>query len=562
MEKALDIESPVQLCDKYYFEFPSNHERSLGIALLKDYVKEKPANHVPFDHEIPVLAPLLRQAEDELAAYDDAMEILRRKRDDLYILKERARGMIRPSIRRLPPELLLRIFTMCESSMLGAHNPLQPICHTILTLSHVCAHWRATTSSKSTLWSNIYIRFKVRDDKAIARRIHSFTKFCLEKSKTRPLNIYFDTPSEPDGYRDEYDDWIPYSHKLHRRTLREVVKHGSRWRDITLNLQDDTIDLPDALPFLESLNVRMDKRTNFEDRADTPSGPIFTPCLRHLQTHNIETSVLTRLDTRSLVRFSTNIRDSVFILKVLRDSPTLREVTLFMPIDAFDGTPTPGNVVHSQLQCLKTFYSPRSSGIFQHLSLPSLTFLDVSCERPNLGNDGSALLAFLQRSRPPLSKLTIRDFSFTPEDWTHILKLLPSVTELRFHDFSGSLEQTITTQLLEPLTISASSSTSGDILLPNLTALGINVFKPFDGKVVLDMVRSRLSRAERAGAKRLEYLFLDCYEHHLGHHAYDVLYQLGVDGELDVYADLIPETSSETCDSDSDSDDSDDSSED
>ncbi|ESK85954.1 hypothetical protein Moror_9494 [Moniliophthora roreri MCA 2997] len=530
MEKALDIESPVQLCDKYYFEFPSNHERSLGIALLKDYVKGKPANHVPFDHEIPALAPLVWQAEDELAAYDDAMTILQRKHADLWVLKEQARGMIRPSIRTLPPELLLRIFTMCRS----VRDFLQPTCHTTLTLSHVCVRWRAITFSESILWSNIRIQFRIRDNKAIARQIRSFTKLCLSAFTS-----------------------IPLATTMVIATKMTIVKHSSRWRDVTLNLQEgDTIDLPDALPFLESLSVRKAERADVEDAPSLVGSPIFTPRLVRLHSNGIEAPFLTRLDTRSLVRLSTTVRDSMVILNVLRDSPALQVVSLLRPVDNFgvDDALTPRDVVYSPLHTLEMYYNTQSR-MLQRLSLPSLTSLEVSAWSSNTSHDPSAFIAFLQQSRPPLSKLTIRDLVFTSEDFARILRLLPSISTLCI--------RAVTAQLSENLTIPPGNPPYKDILLPNLTTLSIHALKPFDDKAALAMVRSRLSRAERAGAKRLGHFFLRCYEHHLDKDVYNALDRLDIYGELDVEIDLWDETASEASgsDSDSDSEDSDDSGE-
>ncbi|KAI3599088.1 hypothetical protein WG66_004077 [Moniliophthora roreri] len=86
------------------------------------YLSENPPNHTTLDREVPKVGDLLQSVDDEIAGYDSvlsrmlgAVRRLQERRARLWKLRERLRWTMGPSIRRLPSELLLRIFYTTRS---------------------------------------------------------------------------------------------------------------------------------------------------------------------------------------------------------------------------------------------------------------------------------------------------------------------------------------------------------------------------------------------------------------------------------------------------------------
>uniref|UniRef100_A0A0W0F2F5 Uncharacterized protein n=1 Tax=Moniliophthora roreri TaxID=221103 RepID=A0A0W0F2F5_MONRR len=504
------LENSLDFCCQYCSSALPTKPNSL-ISRIIEYIQQKPVNYVAPDHEIPIAEALTREAEDELSACHVVLDGLRspcrrleRRRAALWTLKQRLHGMVRPSIRWLPPELLLRVFLMCENPELGA-EAAQPTAETVLLLSHVCSGWRGLAFSQSILWTNIRICFGDRGH--ATDRIHAFTKFCLEKSRTRPLNIFFDTHRR---------SFLTPPPPPHHPLLFEVLKHSARWRDVTLNIQGtDVVPLPDALPVLESLRIRRPMISILAtSRQELVSGThsISTPSLRQLETRvGVEghSRILTRLDTRNLVRLSTSESHIGIILDVMRTTPALLELSLLSLLYLPRGTPIPNYMVTSHLHSLNMQYIAASGVFFEHVTLPSLMSLQIS--RPTSDRDDvlSILIQFIQRSRPPLAVLIIEDVSFITEGLFNVMNLLPSVSTLRLCDSATGHpdRQVINRTMIRGLTISPGSPEA--ILLPNLANIELYAtFSTFNDVELLEMVRSR--RVGMAGVKRIQSFKLQC----------------------------------------------------
>ncbi|ESK85952.1 hypothetical protein Moror_9492 [Moniliophthora roreri MCA 2997] len=521
------------------------------ISIIERHVKDKPANHVYSDHETPILKPLLQQVEDELNSCEREGE----EKSTLWALREQSHGMIKPSIRRLPTELLFLIFNMCKtrqffkSTLLdddGEYDTILPSCTTVLLISHVCSRWRAITFSSPTLWSNIQICFTRSHNQDDARRIHEFTEFCLGKSQLQPLYIHFDTPdffSEDDD--DEEEQRVPFPSGLHHQALAKVLKHSHRWKDVTLNIQDgDIIDFPGSLPLVESLRIRWAEREDVGEYShdEVDCRWICAPRLRRLELAGDEEHVVLRFHTRNLVRLSTSERRIDYVLNILKDCPALVDFCmsecLYLPAPA----PAPEHVTY-HLRSLEMQYSTSTRTIFPFISLPSLTTFKICGFGSETDGDHSALLQFLQRSRPPLLRLQINSISLTSEELASVLSLFPSISRLELRDCASSESdrRLVTNTLFLRLTRTCTGSANtlapeagdgGDTLplLPNLDHLTLDIIHgPVDGKLLVDMVQSRAVGGD--GMKQLQFFSLKCLRQCVDNRSCKRLSKLG-DGGL------------------------------
>ncbi|ESK93819.1 hypothetical protein Moror_13069 [Moniliophthora roreri MCA 2997] len=531
MENVLDIEAsssrvvpppllrdPIELCHQCRNVFPS--EPNPAIPVIADYVAGNPGNHISIGHEASTLLPLLQKAEAELVGYDeairqmdDAMLQLEERRTRLWKLKERLRWISRPSIRRLPPELLIRIFYTCwrdgyplrEPSQLDEYERFeQPNCRTPLVLSHVSAQWRALAFQESKLWSCIGVRFHVNDEPIVAQRIYDLTKFCLEKSKARPLHIFFYAPSLFDqGAR------VPYDPTLHRPVLAELYRHYERWGSGVLRLHGEDPHLPNEFPALEFLIVHRATMS----AGLTAAQPLYATRLRILETARMDARLLSGYQhMHALERFSTDEPSIDLILGILQCSPKLREVKLnprtlmtYQHRLAADTNPIPALIPH--LESLDVSHFHYASAILPYLTLPSLTSFKASGEALSYHVNAPEFVEFLRRSRPPLDSLDINGVALFPGELTRSLSLVPSITKLHVVDMS-MMNLIIGRDFLQEMTIS--SSASGVVLLPNLLDLSLSAQScSLDGAILVDMVRSRVFGF---GGARLRNFTMKCRE--------------------------------------------------
>ncbi|KAK7049400.1 hypothetical protein VNI00_006001 [Paramarasmius palmivorus] len=510
MEKMLgsDLLGSIELCDHCHTRFPPTP--NTAIPHIADYVAQYPGNHVSLYHETPALAPLLQKAEDEITDYD---EVIRRTRETLkrleenrarlWTLKERLRWIMKPSIRRLPPELLTRIFYTCWGDGYTLRKPQlddyeafeRPNCRTTLTLSHVSAQWRAIAFHESRLWTCIKVRLHADDDSTLAQSIHNFTKFCLEKSKGRPLHIYFYAPSIFDSGTSIYHPC------LHRPILAELFKYCGRWRSAVLRLHGtDHIDFPKELPLLESLIIR--RATS--EALSFPARVVYTPRLRILETERMAEGLSGFQDVHTLKTFSTDDRNIEAILSVLQRSPNLKQVTIkpCAPMLHHHINPIPTVVSNCESLTIGNFQG--SSFILQYLTLPSLKYLKISGDASSYHMNVPELCEFFRRSQPPLDTLEISGIALFPSELTRALDLLPSITKLHLLDMSTT-NLVFGRDFIRDMTIPSIASFSAVGILPNLKMLSLTAWSSsLDGQMVVEMVRSRVVGLSRNQLRRFE----------------------------------------------------------
>lgn len=118
----------------------------------------------------------------------------------------------------IPDELLLNIFYITVSD--HSNHPTE-----ILALTHVCSRWRATALSSGKLWTRIVLTHPIYPGYL------SYVNACLERSRSYPLDIFFD-------FRDPAWDWDEDTHSFKWQEMESIMRlflaHVTRWRRIEL----------------------------------------------------------------------------------------------------------------------------------------------------------------------------------------------------------------------------------------------------------------------------------------------------------------------------------------
>ncbi|KAI3604620.1 hypothetical protein WG66_008133 [Moniliophthora roreri] len=486
---------PVQLYQCRY-SYPS---APLAIRKVGDYLEERPANHVPLDHEVLYLRGALQEtlaeldrSDSELGRLRDVVRQMEERRRRLMEIAFRLNGMVKTTIRRLPPELLSRIFLMARDQSYEDSSA----CQVPLTLSHVCSRWRSLVHSEPRLWCIIDAIFHVKEDEASADRLLEFTKFCLQKSKPEPISVTL----LPDHSMFDPGTGEPitgYRHDLYRKMLTVLLEHRCRWKEAELWLylhDEELFEVDMDFPILEGLIMGLQAE---QDRENCIAA-ISAPRLSRMHLYGMDYRYFQMVNLDALTRLMMEGYSTDSFLRILQHSPNLSDVTL----EGFRAPLTHHQHLElsstSQVKSLRV-QSPSVGGdIFQGLYLPSISTLEVE-DPPGLPTHGHHdrphLCQFISRSRPPITHLVLSTVTLPHEEVVGTLTLLPTITHLRLEAGFGTWDMETMKGFLRRMTVGRDST--DDILLPNLMDLCLHFETQFEDRtpIVLDMVESRCGRA-------------------------------------------------------------------
>ncbi|KAF8177806.1 hypothetical protein K438DRAFT_1605879, partial [Mycena galopus ATCC 62051] len=125
------------------------------------------------------------------------------ERDALQRYCDESRSVAAP-VRRLPPEILAEIFTLCSSTSILYCDGTQIIPATYLVdpvgqphlmpLLRVCSTWYTIVMGTPSLWANIEVNLEVdgSDSKAVDRKVAHISR-SLDQSRHHPLTIHLNT---------------------------------------------------------------------------------------------------------------------------------------------------------------------------------------------------------------------------------------------------------------------------------------------------------------------------------------------------------------------------------
>lgn len=305
------------------------------------------------------------------------------------------------TVRQLPPELWARIFFFSlpipESD--GGHsggcikwNRSQPP----FVFELVCRDWRQITLSTPSLWASLSIQISP----GIRWKRH--LDVCLERSGEVPIFLelisYLPSLSSPDEI-DELPEYID----------QHLLPTSGRWGCLRLFIPwQHTVRLifgSHKMPQLKSLTL------------GSPSDFLVTPENLSISAPELKSLAFTVKHnpwlcrhvnwwngiTNLTLRFPLSVEDT---LDILRSSPFLRQ--LVVRVGEMRIPPSPIYVVtvpHLQHITLLVSHREEYARFLEHITLPSLEFLEVRCTRDKPFTVGSTLVAMCKRSQCHLKTL-------------------------------------------------------------------------------------------------------------------------------------------------------------
>ncbi|KAH9847437.1 hypothetical protein C2E23DRAFT_741778 [Lenzites betulinus] len=400
---------------------------------------------------------------------------------------ERSIGLITLA-RRLPEELLIRIFTLAIADG-WTRGPV--------VVSHVCAGWRKAALAPQ-VWTHVYAEC---DDPRVLGR----TRFWLGRARSAGLH-----PTIVASCR--------ATDKQVAQLMALLVERSAQWK--SLRVETDTLSLGlnslvgvlylcrhlcrhsfpelrevevktaalDAGSILNGATARVEllKSTFAAHRAPllssisyistaVPLQPIFPAHIANLVLEIKESTHSSPLSAESL-------------LTILEALPHLRALTLSMPCDyASEYIPTPTEDLGERAALLPalealTLYGPTDmNGFLLHLRPPALRALRLR----SLGDLGlcrhsiaPTLICFLCFWAPPLRLLELHDIDLTPKEMADMLRVLPDLRELRLHECA-----------IGDATVRLLHGPEG--LCPRLARVDFRWCGHLRGRALVDLVRSR-----------------------------------------------------------------------
>ncbi|ESK93817.1 hypothetical protein Moror_13067 [Moniliophthora roreri MCA 2997] len=455
---------------------------TVHITELEGYISRHPGNHLPPVHEQARLENLLRAAEGELSQYEERiremMEQVEKSRVRMTSSIRRLRVMIKPSIHRLPPELLSHIF------MLHEPRPYESQRYSLI-LSHVCTRWRALALSMPRLWCRFGLIIPSRTyhvHESHPQRMLNFVKFCLENSGDKPLDL------SVYSYSDNESTFHRYS-----SSLAQLVAHSHRWRHVDFDTGRSYLEIPESLPMLETISLRF-SQSLVADRTRTVS----TPRLRSLCLNDAES--LGRFDLQTLTELTITEGSGISAIKaldILRSCKMLTSFSTFIYI-IDEQPPLPSqNVVVSSLRTLD-IQTLEDGDFFSRLTLPCLSDLTlIGDEMHAIEFPFTSFYGMLSRSRPTLLSLNLEGWTIPTQRLLDVLLTIPSLeTFIIWNPESLLYSPILSTEFLEQMTFPTKGVDivryKDSVLLPSVVNIHFELGQhPFDHNALTRMVDSR-----------------------------------------------------------------------
>ena len=375
---------------------------------------------------------------------------------------------LRSPINVLPPELLSQIFISCIS-MEG--RPW--LDNRSMTLSHVCASWRALSLSLSALWSTIILgRGRCSPNKS-----NRYLRMWLERSRGRPLKIFF-------------------PHNTHSSMIQVIISYIHRCDELIIDLDSDAtarvalrIPLTQAA-LLHTLAIRTSE-CRLETLDELCALVRLAPDIRQLDWNDRRCFIpgtLLNYQWCQLSRITIAGPLSLEQFYLLQRSPNLEYIEA--DIDLAPSLAIPSPIKHPKLSSLKVHsYRYDFSALLDILTLPSLHTLHLtSRSKPDSPRVHTALENMLTRSGCKLEALTL-DFALERDIVACIT--CPSLRFLR-EVYLTSCDN-IGHATVERLFLPPEPSTQYIAILPRLSKLSLSSCLTPDG-MLAEIVVSRWRR--------------------------------------------------------------------
>nr|GAT52074.1 predicted protein [Mycena chlorophos] len=308
----------------------------------------------------------------------------------------------------LPPEILCEIFRFYHTADAAAGNPLQPL-SSPNPLTRVCRTWRRTALSLSELWCSLTI--DLVGPEPLSRRMPQLLAARVAAAGSRPLKVTLmghsggQSSSPPVDIEDLRRFFVRYAPQMAELTLYQA--HA----DVFEIIDDWDLDFP----LLEDATLSH----TWIYTAYNASFRIFNnaPRLRRLELENVEMwPTYAHVSWANLTHLIFNSDTSVpQCLRALKVLPLLEHFFISLASDPQSYNISPFR--HDRLQSVQVYYDEARhlDSLFGTLTLPALLKLEL-VGAGIAPYDTTKMEAFVRRSSPPLSDLSLMPAPSTLED--------------------------------------------------------------------------------------------------------------------------------------------------
>ncbi|KAJ8077790.1 hypothetical protein PM082_002224 [Marasmius tenuissimus] len=200
------------------------------------------ANQQIGEDSLAAISRFIRDAEKDLDMYDDYMHRISSRQAAIKRVISQLLSIKAP-IRRLPLELLRRIFLFATSPESNLFRSFDSSYSSTCRLSSVCKHWREIALNFPQIWSE----FTVSPETCYEDSLKMF----LHRSKQYPLTLWIEGSTVSD------EQLAPLQFPGHEKIIRLLIQHHHRWRDVDIMSHSWTQMEPlrnvDNLPILRSI---------------------------------------------------------------------------------------------------------------------------------------------------------------------------------------------------------------------------------------------------------------------------------------------------------------------
>jgi hypothetical protein len=409
---------------------------------------------------------LLDEEIDQLQAI---LAELQRKHNALADHLQAHRNLLAP-VRKLPVEILSRIFTLCLPDQ-EYNDGGYTLRKSVMLPGQICRPWRDIAHSSPMLWSSISLAVTWY----LKPELMLLAMIWLRRSAGCPLSLRITGTQTHHG-------------EIHA-LLDLVVACSSRWKHIDLDIglfQYGILhDVKRFLPCLETLVLR-------DTRDSTSVLDVFESAP---QLHSVELQVQlwkVKLPWHQLTSLSISSCSLDVFLAILETGLDLLKCAV--TVDDYRLIPRTDLVEHARLRSLSIVAEDNHIAVFDYLRLPALSDLEYTDELYPFAP--SRLISLLKRSSCQLRTLTItfERCSLSDDDLIHILRLSPLLQELelKYSCCFGGVSNKVMTQL----TYKDRGDPDSALLTPELQILKLtrrrlNATYRFAYSVLADMIESR-----------------------------------------------------------------------
>ncbi|PPQ90854.1 hypothetical protein CVT25_007389 [Psilocybe cyanescens] len=221
------------------------------MSKLQDFDDLTRNNDRPSDKALAAVKNLLvgptKQLEDidaEMHRLEEAMRELQEKRVKIDNSVRHYKCISAP-IRRIPPDILFKIFRHCQPTH---RNPTMAASEAPMLLTRVCSRWRSIALASPRLWARIHVSFRKESSISggipgypaissetvssfLQLRCHALKEW-LSRSGNCPLSISINYPPTYTTSMEPLD-------KSTILLLKTILLFSSRWRTLELNVPTD-----------------------------------------------------------------------------------------------------------------------------------------------------------------------------------------------------------------------------------------------------------------------------------------------------------------------------------